>query len=481
MRSKEEFDLGSAGIDTQYERDYINYRPKIKYTPPLIDASNYGLSADTASQDLALDEIGESSIVEVWEEVIGVIEEIDKLEQDLSDKLKDMSAPIPSRLQEDIIKAAGALNYSGVTDSIPFDLYKKTFENPETPEASIIQDAFEDYMSDVNGNLNGELYADVAEIQNDWKDMRDFINKGIFGQVVSQDKVPKELSMDDAYLEEIKEKEQQMTDEYAQLLKLRTVNRQIYMELSSREYGSERYYQAVKDYDDVKREVMDLEKRLFTKAEMVDLIGRKASDTNDSVELIGNTVDYDPFAGDRYELLYGLLKQFSSREAAQIGLRKIQAVLKLSVDGKKVNTDSMKSNLRGIAGRTNKQKINKTLINGVHLRNEVFREVYDIISNLDGVPNNQNFEVMLNHIGDGVEQSELMYQTQASDFYKIHTMDANLRNEKLAYLVDKDAARSTYKLIGSVLQYSKDVSNAWPSEEELSIWLNDFMEHTKIN
>lgn len=479
----EEFDIGGSGIDTQYERDYINYRPKLNTTPK-VDGNGYGLYADTAGQNQNqsddLQEIGESSIISVWEDVVGVVQEIDKVEQNLSEKLKDVSVPIPSIVKENIVEAANALGYSGVTDSIPFDLYKKTFEKPNSPSSALIQDVYEDYISDVNGTLNAELYADIAEIQNDWKDMRDFINKGLFGQIVSLDEVPTELSTEDAALQLVKEREQEMTTEYAELLKLQAVNQQIYLALSNSQYGSERYFQAVKDYDDTKRQIFNLEKKMFTKTEIVDLVGRKASDTNESVELISNSVDYDPFPDDKYELLYGLLKQFKTKEAMQTGLKKMQALLKLSIDRKKINTNATKANLRGIAGSESKRKINQTLINGVHLRNEVFAEVYDIVNNLDGIPSSTNFEVMLNHISDGVQQAEDMYQSHASDFYKIHSMDNELRTDKLGYLIDKDAARSVYKLIGSVLDYSRDVNQTWPSEDKLSAWLNDFMEQSKI-
>lgn len=476
--SDELFDIGGQGIDTQYERDYINYRPKITYTSPLID-STYGLSADTASQESELDQIGDSSVISTWEDVIDVLTEIDKLEEQLSETLKDISVPIPASFQDDIKKAAEKLEYPGITDSIPFALYKKSFDFP-SPESSLIQDMFEEYMSDVNGNLNGELYADVMEIKQDWVDVTDFIKKGLFTQIVSLDKVPTDLDKENPALIEIKEKEEAMADEYARLLRLRSINEEIYYQLSESEYGSERYYQAVKDLDDTRRQVVNLEKKLFTKTEVVDLIGRKASDTSDSVSLITNSIDFDPYEEDKYEVLYGLLKQFKTKESMTTGLKKMQAVLKLSVDGKKNNTDSLKLNLRGIAGRTTKRKINQTLVNGIHLRNEIFGEVYDIMSNIDGIPSSENFEMMADHISDGVQQSESMYRQQASDFYKVHMMDASLRTEKLVSLIDKDAARSTYKLLGGVVNYTKDVNTSWPAEDQMSTWLNDFMEHSKI-
>ena len=96
MRSNEDFDIGQEGIDTQYERDYINYRPKINYEKPQTDGSS-GLSADTASQPDLLEEIGESSIISVWEDVVDIIGKINDTEKKLSEKLKDSFVPVSTR------------------------------------------------------------------------------------------------------------------------------------------------------------------------------------------------------------------------------------------------------------------------------------------------------------------------------------------------------------------------------------------------
>lgn len=478
MSRNEDFNIGSQGIDTQYERDYINYRPVIDYTTGMIDSTS-GLSADTASQQ-ELEEITQVSIISVWEDIVDLIQQVNTVEETLSDKLEDISVSVGATFQEAVKDAAEELGYTDFTDTIPFELYKLTFESPESPGSSLIQDIYEEYLSDVTGNLNGELYADVAEIKNDWKDMLEFIQKGLFTQIVSIDKVPTELTTDDARLDEIHEQEKQMAEEYAALLKLDTVNTAIYEQLYAQEYGSDRYYESVKEMEETRRELINMEKKLFTKAETVDLIERKASDTSDSIELITNSIDFDPYDESKYEVLYGLLKQFSTKSDMQTGLRKMQAVLKLSVDGKKTVTDAMKLNLRGIAGNATKKKINRTLVNGIQLRTGVFNEVYDIMNYLDGIPNSGDFETMATHIADGIQQAELMYQSQASDFYKIHSMDSELRTDKLASVIDKDAARSTYQLIDKVLAYAKDIDTSWPTEDKLSSWLNGFMEHSNL-
>ncbi|MDK2600725.1 hypothetical protein QO179_24835 [Bacillus stercoris] len=118
-------------------------------------------------------------------------------------------------------------------------------------------------MSDVDGILNGELYTDVIEMKNDWEDMLSFINKGLISQIVSPEEVPKTVSKDDPNLKVIKEKEQEMMDEYANLLKLKTINREIYLALSETDYGSEDYFKAVKEYDEVSRELENIEKIIY--------------------------------------------------------------------------------------------------------------------------------------------------------------------------------------------------------------------------
>jgi len=474
----EEFDIGGPGIDTQYEREHINYRPKIKYTPPLID-STHGLSADTASQESQLDEIGDTSIISLWEDVVEVVQAIDKVETTLSEKLQNMNAPIASYYKDKIVSAADKLGYK-ITDSIPFDLYKKSFDFPDTPEASLIQDAYEDYMADVQGTLNGELYTDIIEIKKDWEDMLEFIKRGLFAQVVSVDNVPKEVSTEDSNLEAVKAAEEDMRDEYGELLRMQVVNKALVDALSESEYGSERYYEALQELETGNRQIVNIEKKLFTKAEVVDLVQRKASDTEDNVSFISGAIDYDPYAEDKYEILYGLIKQFDSKEAMETGLLKVQAVLKLAVDGKKLDTNASKSTLRGIASRSSKVKINQNLVNGVHLRNEIYTDVYDIMSNLDGIPTVKNFEVIANHIVDGANEAEGLYKAQSSDFYKVHAMDTEVRSNKLGALIEKDATRSSYKLIGGLLDYSTKINTVWPSEDQLSGWLNNYMEYSKL-
>lgn len=479
----DEFDIGSSGIDTQYERDYINYRPNIQYTPPSGNAGQ-GLYADTANQSqngVITDNVSGASAINTWNTVVDTVNKINQLVNTLSSKLQNVSVPIPASKQPIVQQAAQELGIQGITDSIPFNVYKGTFSNPTSPPAIIIQNTYEDYMADVNGSLNGEIFTDVMEMQNDWVDMMDFIKRGLFAQIVPLNQTPTSFTTDDSNLDGIKAAEGQLDATYAQLLLILRVNQQIFDQVSITSYGTQDYYDALAQLNDVKRQIEMLEKKLFTKAEVVDLVSRKASDTTDTITLLNNTVDFDPFDGDKYQLLYGILRQFPTRDAAVTGMKKMMALLKLSIDGKITNTKSKRETLRGMAGSTNKRKINNVLVNGIHLRNEVSNDVYDIMNNLDGIPSVDTFNVVAGHITDGVTQAEKMYNQQTSDFYKMHVMDSNVRTSKIASVIDKDAARSTYQLLNMVVNYTQNVNATWPNEASLSAWLMDFMSHNNIN
>lgn len=481
MRSKEPYEIGGSGIDTQYERDYINYRPRPTHQKEAsYQGGNY--EPDDASHELDVyTELKRSTAGEVWNDIVTVIEKITELETTLAGKLTDITVPIPASSKSRVQRAAEKIGHTGIVDTIPFSLYRKTFAVAKLPEASLIQDTFEEYVSDVDGTLNAELYADVAEIQQDWVDMAAFSKKALFAQFSSPDDIPNSfLERSDGYIEEVKEKEKRQMSEYLELLRLQSINREILTRLGEQEMGSDAYYSAEREYDEAKRHIVLLEKKLFTKAEVVDLVSRKASDTEDSLLLIENSIDYDPYAEHKYEVLYALLQQFPSKREMQLGLRKMQAVLKLSVDRKRDDQRAIKNTLRGLAGGQVKRRMNNTLVSGIHLRNGVFSDVYDMLRHLDGVPSLKNFDLMANHVGEGIEAAEHMYRAQVSDFYKIHALDDEMRRDKLTRVLDKDMTRSTYQLMRAVLDYAQEVDVAWPTAGKLSGWLNDFMEQAKI-
>lgn len=472
-----DFDLGGPGIDTDLERSTINYRPRFEYKKKSL--VNYAPDIDPEIDQSYLDEFEEledSSVVDTWEDAIDVYDRIVEVEKELSDKLAGVTIKVPREYIVSMQKAAEKFGFNIKGDEMPFELYKKTFDYPSSLEKEMIQDLFEDYMSDVNGSLNGEIYTDVIEMKKDWEDTIEFLKKGLLGQLVSPSQFPKENVTDDEAMILIKEKETQMNEEYLETLKVQKANEELLDELMMTESGSERYFQVEKEVEEGYRKSVELERRLYTKKEIVDLIDRKASDSDELIGLIEKTIDFDPYEEDKKDLVYHFMRQFSGTTDANTGMKKIQAVLKLSIDDKKDNVNEIKANLRGIAGQEIKQKAYKRLVNGIFLKNEVFGEVYDVLNYFEGIPSIENFEVLTNHISNGMKQAKDMYLQQASDYFKIHAMDSQQRSEKITSVIDKDAARQGYKLMGNIVSHINSSNETFPSEDELSDWLNRYME-----
>lgn len=474
--SEEDKIIGGFGIDTQYERDYINYRPKIEYNNPNRNAGE--LSVDTDSQRANdLEEANSPVTVSTWERTIGILDDLDNVEKELSDKLKDVTAQIPDKHVAMVREAANKFGQP-VDNVISFGLYKATFSYPGSREAVLIQDIFEDFHSDVGGMLNAELYADVVEMKNDWSDMITFIKRGLFLQIVAGDKLPASTSTEDDNLEYIHEAEKEMIDNYLTALKTDKTNGDRYRKFLIESFESEAYFEAAKKHQDGERNTKMLEKRIHALWETGELVNTKAASATKAIKLIKGTIDFQPYSKKEYDILYHMLKQYKDKQSLASGLNKIRAILKLSVDHKKAQVSELKENARGIAGRQMKQKINNSLANGIHLRNEVSIDVHDLLEHFDGVPDAKGFEIVANHIATGLKQANLVYGDQSSDFYKAHAMDADLRSNKLKGLIDKDASRQIYRMLGDVSKHVNDVGK-WSDEAELDAWLTGFVENTK--
>lgn len=475
-QEKDLLQYGSKGIDTQYERDLINYRPKFEYKKVVVGGN--GLSADTASQD-SLDNLTDiTPSDEVWTNVVNVIDSITAVNKNLSEKLANAIAKVSDSTIGDVKEAAEEFGYQITDNLIPFKLYQDSFSRLGSWEATCIQEAWEAYQAGVNGELNAELYTDVQEIQADWNDMIPFINNGLFGQIVSSNKYPTDIKTDDVNLQAIQTANQQLLDTYAQLLKLMQVNEQILLQLTINEYGSQNYFDLDKEVKEDRKKLDDLKRRLYTLGEVTSLIEGKVSYTSDNIEFISNSIDFASYDGEEQDIVLHIMRQYVGKTDMLVALKKLQAIMQLSVDKKIVDTDSDKMKLRGIANQNVKRKINQSLVNGVHLRNEVFGDVQGVMEYFDGIPNNDTFEQVANHIVNGMVQAESSYQSQSMDFYKVHTMDAEVRTGKLRKLIDKEGARTIYKIINAILAYIQQ-TNKWPNNDSLTDWVSDFMGYYK--
>lgn len=477
MRTNEPFDYGGAGIDTPYERGYINYRPRIEYKKNVVDLTDLsGLGFIPEDDRPFLIEINSSSVSSLIEKIFSINEAIDKTKKKLESKLAGFSAPVHPSFRESVEKAFQQLGIQIPPNEIPFDVYKEALDNYEEPSNSIIVAIFEDYVSDVHGNLNAELYEDIHEIQKDFNEFNRFVKDGLLLQILSQQEADSVLKGEPAFIEKLKQKEKELIEDYASLLKKRHEASLVIEELENTQYGSDQYFKAEHLMETIERDIIKAEKTMNSKMEITDLAESKTDYAEDSVGLVDRLIDFDPYGENKKVVLYSVLRQFPDKTNARKGLKQMNILLKLVVDDKKNQMNPGKATLRGMSGIQTKTRANQDLINSVHFRNEVLRDMNDLMQNIDGEDGTREFMTFANHLVSGMKKSEQNYEEQASDFYKIHGMDYELRMERLNSLIQKDAARGGFQMTENVLRYLEDKNSQWPTEEKLSSWIEEYLQ-----
>lgn len=464
--------MANEGINSQDQRDQLNYSPDIEYTLPQINAGPYnGPSNVTVNPGQAAQPV----MVEIWDKVATIVDDLTSIEEKLSSKLDTDRVPVSianSGLVADAATKFG-YNYNGY---IPFQLYKTALTSPDSYEKNIIVDTYENYHSDVNGNLNAELYPDVVEMTTDWLSIAEFIRKAIMAQVVSSKDLPTTLSSDDANMAKVDAAEKALIESYLAAKKAYQATLGTLRAKYLADPEGETFYSAQYDNTQAEKALKQVERVVYSKAEVTSLVDSKVVDADVLTALIDNTVDYQPYKGSTMEILYNLLRQYPSRQSMENGLRKIQALLKLSVDSKSEDVVNMKNDLRGIASQPNKDKMNQALSNGVHLRNNVLGEVHEVMDYFDGVPEDQDsvFHDVAEQIVDSITYADKLYEDQSSDFYKIHSLDGDLRKQKLVKVIDKHSTREIYQLAQKVVDYATE-TGTWPTTSNLSSWLTGLM------
>lgn len=458
-------------ILSNQERNALNYAPIIEYELPRINASDY--SGPTATY------VNPGSLVQpvmlpLWDKTIDILTNLAGLEDKISNTLLKDKVSVTKDQEAAVIEALKSYGHT-YEGTISFPIYKEVLTSPDSYGKNIIIDTYENYHADVNGKLNAELYTDVVDMLKDWESMLEFIKKALFAQVVPVVDLPSSIKKDDASLAKIDKAEKELIDAFTMSKKAYEISLASTREAYLKNPDSESFYNSEYETTQMERLFKRTEGAVHSKTEIFSLVDSKALETEVLTALINNTVDYEPYKNQTLEILMNLIRQYPSRQSAEKGLRKIQALIKLSVDGKADSTANTKNDIRSISSQPNKDRMNQALSNGVHLRNNVFGEVHEVMDYFDGIPEEESgFSLFAEHIVDGVVYADEIYEAQSADFYKIHSLDSELRRQKLVSVIDKHSSREVYQLLEKVLSYATE-TNSWPTSKDMSSWLQSFM------
>ena len=476
MDEREQDILGGPGIDTPIERQRIEYRPRIEMPKKPGRPMEEWLASFLSEEEY--EPIGEISIAPLWEQSSHVYERLTKLEERLSNQLASVTAPISSSLIERVQEAANRLGEQ-VQQEIPFSLYKKALYS-SSPDAMLIQEVFEDYHADVNGVLEAEVYPDVVEMKQDWEDILSFMKKGLFAQFIPFDQLPDTSSLDESTIELIHQKEKEMYETYAKLQKLNALNEEVLDHLPRSEQDTEAYQQLLHMIEKDRQQIRQMERKIYTKEEIVDLLQRKTNYVDWAIQFIESALDFSPYKDQEESLLYHWISHGAGRGSILTMIQKTKAILKLTVDAQKEQTKQFRSQQKGMVHRHKKQKVHQSLIHGIYMRRDVAGDMHEFLHHFYFPKEQQSLHLLASHLVEGINRADQLYEMQSSDFYRIHTIDHEIRKEKLKKVVHKDTTRRLFQLLTSVHKHIQE-SGSVPRQENAMEWVRDFLSHYPLS
>ncbi|MED2041166.1 hypothetical protein P4V58_29415, partial [Bacillus wiedmannii] len=156
-------------LDTELERSIIEYRPRVKYEPNKPFTVNLPTEEIIEEDQKEFDEDGsfipEEKPAKQYDKFVGTLELINELIEYIEKKMKGLQVPISIEELEKVYESQPSFEQDiGDEGFIDFETYQKTFENPEAPANSLIQDIVHSYAEDVEGSLELEFYEDLKEL-----------------------------------------------------------------------------------------------------------------------------------------------------------------------------------------------------------------------------------------------------------------------------------------------------------------------------
>src|SRR5690606_10277649 len=131
---------------------------------------------------------------------------------------------------------------------IDFATYKETFENPEEPGNSLIQDIVNEYAEDVGGNYHLEVYEDFQEIQAGLKEGYFLYSELILKAYMDGD-IPEEPVIDEETIDRIDKAVLNERDRVAALKKAAEQEENVYYESLRTEYGTPEFFKKTREFE----------------------------------------------------------------------------------------------------------------------------------------------------------------------------------------------------------------------------------------
>ena len=439
-------------IDTEFERERLEYRPQVKYEPK----KPYTVNSQVEGVVLEEEEVSDTyepveRPTQQYEDFVTTLEELEEMlvsvEKDLADTKISLSEEQIEKIYNTAPHISPTIANQGFVD---FDTYKDTFDDPDNPTNVLIQDIVHAQAEDVDGSLKLELYEDIKELQATIQEGY-FLFKETILKTYLGEEIPQEPVSDPKFYELLDEAIKERKEQQAQIKSIYKDKEALYYESLRINYGTPEFFQATKHYHNARRSydiMIREEKGLSEMMGLTDnlLIGSKECAASvKSGLVIGSEI--------QEEEVMKVLENQSPNEEELIKLMQLsQVALKLQVNQQIEDKKQYRDLLRNINNLSRKKRGHDELLMAYELRNTMYLKLYDTLQNLESPSRSNGTEAFLNQLAGGLSLIQEQYNSFIRDVYVMYTNEFQIRSDKISKVMDKEDARESYSLLFEYLQ-----------------------------
>ena len=441
--------FGNAGIDTDFERESINYRPTLETSTRKKTVTEFNETDEVEDNSIAEEEDlypVTDTYIEIGNSYDYVKDLVDTLEQGLVHTTIPIAPEYVAQLENAEVEVDGI---DDLSNGLPFEVYKESLNHPDNPTYSLIQDAVEDYAEDVDGNIALELYPDAVDVLNNIEELHYLLGKSLYNQVLPGTEPPSSPSFDEVFYEGLKTQEQEQYDAFTALNNLHTANEAIYYQLLTDAFETEAYFDALTHYNESKRERDKFVRQINQQKEMSSFGLIDTSMSTKIATRINRLINTETSI-DETKIKSLLSYQYDEPQELLKATAQMQAATKLQVNKQIEAKQAQKDLLKTTGGLAIKKRVHDEVINLVNARNKIYLDLYDMMNNMVEPTRDAGVESFLNQVAQGMDLVRENHKTYLQEMYQVHMIDQEVRLDKVNLTEQKQIARESYSLLNNI-------------------------------
>lgn len=439
LTEPEEESIDGFGIDTDAEREQLNYKPNFERAP----RTRGGIAPEvvvrpevpTETDDLSLGSGLVSAVIESW---IDSKEWILDLHEDLKQKLRDVFVSVEPDQLDSVKQAATALGVP-YTDGIGVELYEAALGSLDTIHGELIAKIWENAAEDLDGNLAMEFFADTKAMKDEIPMMDQYVEKMLIAKLG----LSVGANRDD--LEAIEEAE----TEHGELV----ANLSLAEQKAEAGYMNQVLFGTLADISESKREkrevsyyIGQMKHMRFGMEEAIEVTEGKVGLIDRTLYLIRDNVEQKPYADVDASIILG----HPDAPKAQENKTRMQALLKMSLEAQNNRRDQKKHSLTRVYTPEKRKLVMGELVNDVNIFEGVALPIHHEVGGYDQKLGGVG-DVLLNDLMRAVWDSHETRESRQKEWYGIVMSEAEIRRAKVLDTIEKDSTRQGYHLIADSL------------------------------